>query len=89
MPRASTPQTPQSDRVPSASSAASGRQLKREREINGKDKGKSAEDIGMYLDQFLEDVVDLPSELQVRNSAKSQSATLLVRADFYRRENSS
>jgi hypothetical protein len=62
MPRASTPQ---SDRVPSASSAASARPIKRERDNVGKEKGKSAEDIGMYLDRFLEDVSDLPSELQV------------------------
>jgi hypothetical protein len=62
MPRASTPQ---SDRVPSASSASSGRAIKRDRESNGKEKGKSTEDIGMYLDRFLEDVSDLPSELQV------------------------
>jgi hypothetical protein len=56
--------TPQSDRLPTASSA-SDRPVKRERESSGKDKGKSAEDIGMYLDRFLEDVNDLPSELQV------------------------
>ena len=62
MPRASTPS---SDRVPSAASASSGQRLKRERSSEGKEKGKSAEDIGMYLDQFLEDVSDLPSELQV------------------------
>jgi hypothetical protein len=62
MPRASTPQC---ERVPSASSASSGRVIKREREGQSKEKGKSAEDIGLYLDQFLEDVSDLPSELQV------------------------
>ena len=51
--------------MPSAASASSGQRLKRERSSEGKEKGKSAEDIGMYLDQFLEDVSDLPSELQV------------------------
>ena len=61
MPRASTPQ---SERQPTASSATE-RPVKRERKSGGKDKGKSAEDIGIYLDWFLEDVNDLPSELQV------------------------
>ena len=64
MPRASTPQ---SERQPTASSATE-RPVKRERESGGKDKGKSAVDIGMYLDRFLEDVNDLPSELQVTNA---------------------
>ena len=64
MPRASTPQ---SERLPTASSATE-RPVKRERESGGKDKGKSAEDIGMYLDRFLEDVNDLPSELQARQT---------------------
>ncbi len=64
--------------------------MKRERESNGKDKGKSAEDIGMYLDQFLEDVVDLPSELQVHkhNIAEQQPAMSRV-FSLSRRENSS
>jgi inhibitor of growth protein 4 len=74
MPRASTPQTPQPERTQSASSAGSGRSVKRERDIGSKEKGKSAEDIGMYLDHFLEDVVDLPSELQVGSFMKSRLA---------------
>ena len=48
--------------------------MKRERDLGSKEKGKSAEDIGMYLDHFLEDVVDLPSELQVDSFIKSQLA---------------
>ena len=75
MPRASTPS---SDRVPSATSASSGQRVKRERASNGKEKGKSAEDIGMYLDQFLEDVSDLPSELQVFGTSLIQSNVFLA-----------